>query len=124
MRAVKSTDTTPEMQVRRFVHKLGYRYRLHRQDLPGKPDIVFPRLKRVLFVNGCFWHGHACARGDRPPKNNAEYWKAKIEKNRLRDSRHQETLTAQGWKSLIIWECALAKNRAATEHDIRQFLAE
>jgi DNA mismatch endonuclease, patch repair protein len=85
MRAVKGSDTAPEMMVRSLAHRMGYRFRLHRKDLPGKPDIVFPKLCKVVFVNGCFWHGHNCARGARAPKANAEYWRTKITRNSLRD---------------------------------------
>src|ERR1700735_2034876 len=86
MRAIKSKNTFPEMQVRRFVHGLGYRFRLHRKDLPGTPDLVFPRLKCAIFVHGCFWHGHGCLRGARVPKTNTKYWTAKIERNIARDA--------------------------------------
>src|SRR5205814_5907334 len=85
MRAVKGRDTAPEMTVRRIVHGMGYRYRLHRKDLPGKPDLVFPRDHKVIFVHGCFWHGHDCQRGARAPKMNADYWSTKIARNRNRD---------------------------------------
>lgn len=107
MRAVKSRDTTPEMIVRRTVHAMGKRYRLHRDDLPGKPDLTFPRLRKVIFVHGCFWHGHDCKRGARQPKENAEYWLKKISRNRERDVRSQDELQAMGWDILVIWECEL-----------------
>jgi DNA mismatch endonuclease (patch repair protein) len=107
MRAVKSTDTAPEMAIRRMAHLMGYRFRLHRKDLPGKPDLVFPRLHKVVFVHGCFWHGHQCARGARAPKANAEYWRAKIMRNGLRDSANIAALKAKGWQVAIIWECEL-----------------
>lgn len=105
MRAVKSKDTTPELLVRRLVHSLGFRFRLHRRDLPGNPDLTFPRLQRVIFVNGCFWHGHDCARGARIPKANRSYWTAKINRNRERDVRTRKELRALGWKVLVVWEC-------------------
>lgn len=107
MRAVKSTGTRPELQVRRMVHALGYRFRLHRQDLPGKPDLVLPRLFKVIFVHGCFWHGHPCARGARMPKANAEYWQAKIGRNVARDARHLKALKNAGWRVAVVWECEL-----------------
>jgi len=107
MRAVKGRDTTPEMMVRRMVHSMGKRYRLHRDDLPGKPDLTFPRLKKIIFVHGCFWHGHDCKRGARQPKENAAYWKKKIRRNKERDAESQEALRAMGWDVLIIWECEL-----------------
>lgn len=107
MRAVKGRDTTPEMMVRRLVHAMGKRYRLHRDDLPGKPDLTFPGLKKIIFVHGCFWHGHECKRGARQPKENAAYWKKKIRRNKERDAESQEALRAMGWDVLIIWECEL-----------------
>ncbi|MFT4508966.1 very short patch repair endonuclease [Caballeronia sp. 15711] len=105
MRAVKSRDTAPEMLVRRLVFAMGYRYRLHAKHLPGKPDLVFASRAKVVFVHGCFWHGHHCARGNRLPKNNAEYWRLKIGQNLVRDSTHVSQLEADGWNVLIIWEC-------------------
>ncbi|MFZ2447437.1 MAG: very short patch repair endonuclease [Syntrophobacteraceae bacterium] len=107
MRAVKSRDTTPEMIVRRMVHAMGKRYRLHRDDLPGKPDLTFPRMRKIIFVHGCFWHGHDCKRGDRQPKDNAEYWLKKISQNKERDARSQDALKSMGWDVLVIWECEL-----------------
>lgn len=107
MRAVRSRDTQPEMIVRRAAHALGYRFRLHREDLPGSPDLAFPSRKKAVFVHGCFWHGHDCPRGARMPKANAEYWAAKICRNRARDARVQGELAALGWKTLTIWECEL-----------------
>jgi len=107
MRAVKSRDTTPEMIVRRLVHSMGYRYRLHRKDLPGKPDLTFQSRRKVIFVHGCFWHGHECKRGTRVPKTNREYWEAKIARNRERDIQHYEELSLVGWDVFVIWECQL-----------------
>ena len=109
MRAVKGRDTKPEMTVRHAAHALGYRFRLHRKDLPGSPDLVFPRLKKVIFVHGCFWHGHDCARGARAPKTNAEYWQAKIAQNVARDARVLGKLDVLGWETLTIWECELRR---------------
>lgn len=114
MRAVKGRDTGPEMIVRRAAHALGYRFRLHRRDLPGRPDLAFPRLKTAIFVHGCFWHGHDCARGSRVPKTNTEYWRAKIARNMARDERVRAELGALGWKPLTIWECEL-KNRCSLD---------
>ncbi len=121
MRAVKATDTAPEMAVRRMVHRMGYRFRLHRKDLPGKPDLVFPRLRKAIFVHGCFWHGHGCARGARAPKRNAEYWSAKISRNSLRDAGNLTALKAQGWRAAVIWECEL-KNPAGVKKRLARFL--
>src|SRR5215467_11698981 len=88
MRAVKSRDTKPELIIRSLAHRMGYRFRLYRKDLPGCPDLVFPRLRKVVFVHGCFWHGHDCGRGARIPKANAEYWRSKIARNSARDAGH------------------------------------
>lgn len=105
MRAVKCKDTVPEMVVRRLVHSLGYRYRLHRNDLPGKPDLVFGPRRKLIFVHGCFWHGHTCKRGNRQPKTNANYWRKKIQVNKERDKSTLEELRARGWEILVLWEC-------------------
>lgn len=107
MRAVKSQNTRPEMIVRRLIYALGHRYRLHASDLPGKPDIVFRSRSKVVFVHGCFWHGHDCPRGARPPRHNAEYWSAKIGRNRSRDAETAAQLTQMGWASLVVWECEI-----------------
>ncbi|TKT70874.1 DNA mismatch endonuclease Vsr [Afipia massiliensis] len=109
MRAVKSRDTAPELLVRRMIHRLGYRYRLHRKDLPGKPDLAFIKARKVVFVHGCFWHGHTCDRGRRVPKTNTAYWLKKISRNRVRDSNSVKALRKMGWKTLILWECKLKK---------------
>ena len=109
MRAVKGANTAPELAVRSMVHRMGYRFRLHRRDLPGKPDLVFPRRKKVVFVHGCFWHGHDCARGARMPKANADYWRAKIARNRSRDAVHLKALETVGWRAAVVWECELKK---------------
>ncbi|WP_448204334.1 very short patch repair endonuclease [Azospirillum sp. sgz302134] len=121
MRAVKSRDTGPEMKVRRLVHGLGFRYRLHRKDLPGKPDLVFATRRCVIFVHGCFWHGHDCPRGNRMPQTNAEYWSAKISRNRERDISVIDALKQKEWSPLIIWECEL-KDLPRLEERICTFL--
>jgi DNA mismatch endonuclease (patch repair protein) len=118
MRRVKGKDTGPEMRVRRLLTRLGLRYRLHRADLPGKPDIVMPGRRLAIFVHGCFWHGHDCARGARAPKSNADYWQAKIGRNRARDVQHRAALEAAGWRVLTLWECDL-KDEAALEQALR-----
>lgn len=107
MRRVKGKDTTPELAVRKALTRLGARYRLHRKDLPGKPDIVLPGRKLVLFVHGCFWHGHDCARGARVPKQNRDYWVGKVARNRARDAASRDALMALGWRVETIWECDL-----------------
>lgn len=107
MRAVKGADTTPERKVREAVCALGYarRYRLQGAHLPGKPDLVFGALRKVIFVHGCFWHGHDCKRGARQPKDNSAYWRAKIGRNRTRDGATLAALEADGWSVLTVWEC-------------------
>jgi DNA mismatch endonuclease, patch repair protein len=107
MRRVKGKDTSPELAVRRALTRLGARYRLHRKDLPGKPDIVLAGCKLALFVDGCFWHGHDCARGGRVPKQNRDYWVGKVARNVARDAKSREALAALGWRVERIWECDL-----------------
>jgi DNA mismatch endonuclease (patch repair protein) len=121
MRRVKGRDTTPEMTVRRALTRLGARYRLHRKDLPGNPDIVMPGRRLAIFVHGCFWHGHDCARGARVPKQNREYWVAKVGRNLARDARNAEALAAAGWRVETIWECEL-KDAAALEARLQHLL--
>lgn len=123
MRAVKSTDTTPEMIVRRLVHGLGYRYRLQRNDLPGKPDLTFVGRRKIVMVNGCFWHGHDCTRGARQPKSNSDYWKAKIGRNVARDAVNLAALQQLGWDVLTIWECETrTTDRSILERRLHEFL--
>lgn len=112
MRRVKSKATAPELKVRRALTALGVRYRLNRKDLPGSPDVVMPGRKLAIFVHGCFWHGHDCARGSRVPKANREYWTAKVARNVARDTRCRDELAALGWRVETIWECEL-KDEAA-----------
>ena len=107
MARVKGKNTTPELKVRRLLHRLGARFRLHRKDLPGAPDIVLPARHLAIFVHGCFWHGHDCARGARVPKQNRDYWVGKVERNRTRDLVSQTALEAAGWRVEAIWECEL-----------------
>src|SRR5476651_1524281 len=107
MRRVKGRGTSPELRVRRLIWSLGGRYRLNRADLPGKPDIVMPGRRLALFVHGCFWHGHDCARGARVPKQNRDYWVGKVARNRARDTQSHEALAALGWRVETIWECDL-----------------
>jgi DNA mismatch endonuclease (patch repair protein) len=121
MRRVKGRDTGPELIVRRALTRLGARYRLHRKDLPGQPDVVLPGRRLALFVHGCFWHGHDCARGAQVPKQNRDYWLAKVRRNRERDARNQAALEADGWRVETIWECEL-KDAAALEARLRRLL--
>ncbi len=104
MAAVKSKDTTPELVVRRLVHALGYRYRLHARSLPGTPDLVFPRLRKIINVNGCFWHMHGCPRC-RVPSSRRAYWIGKMRRNAARDKRTQRELRRNGWQVMVVWEC-------------------
>ena len=105
MRSVRSKNTYPELAVRRAAHAMGYRFRLHRRDLPGQPDLVFPRHKSVIFINGCFWHAHkGCPKGT-VPATNREFWMTKLERNSERDRKNQEALADIGWRVLVIWEC-------------------
>ncbi len=121
MGRVRGKDTSPEMKVRRLLWRMGRRYRLHRKDLPGTPDIVLPGRRTVVQVQGCFWHGHDCPRGGRQPKANADYWSAKIARNRARDARTHRALTEQGWRVIEVWECEL-KYEAALEARLRAAL--
>ena len=115
MARVKSKDTRPELLLRRLLHGLGYRYRLHRRDLPGRPDIVFPSRKKVVFVNGCFWHSHSgCPRATRPVANR-EYWLAKLKNNSERDERNLSLLEESGWQTATVWECQLADLEAVAQ---------
>ena len=114
MARVKSKDTTPERTVRRVLTRLGARYRLHRRDLPGHPDIVLPGHRLAIFVHVCFWHGHDCARGSRVPKNNRDYWLAKVGRNVARDARAIAALETDGWRVEVVWECDLKDETALT----------
>lgn len=107
MAAIKSNDTKPEMLVRRHLHGFGYRYSLHNKKLPGRPDIVLRRYKTVIFVNGCFWHGHEGCKYYRLPKSNTDFWLTKIAQNRVRDERDIQELCRLGWRVIVIWECEL-----------------
>lgn len=125
MRAVKSADTAPERAVRAAVRALGYarRYRLNGAGLPGKPDLVFAPMRKAIFVHGCFWHGHACKRGARAPKQNAAYWRAKIARNMARDEAALAALAADGWSTLVVWECEV-RDAAALKVKLAAFLKQ
>ena len=122
MRAIRSKDTQPEMAVRSLVHKLGYRFRLHRQDLPGKPDLAFPALRKVIFVHGCFWHSHACKTG-LIPKSNRDFWLPKLRQNKARDLKNIDALKQLGWNALVIWQCEL-KETSAVRLRVKRFLGQ
>jgi DNA mismatch endonuclease, patch repair protein len=123
MRAIRSKNTAPERLVRSTLHRLGYRFRLHAADLPGKPDIILRPRRAVIFVHGCFWHGHGCARGGRAPKTNRDYWERKIARNRERDAEILSKISALGYRCLTLWECGL-KDEAALAAQLKAFLTE
>ncbi|MEO5357150.1 MAG: very short patch repair endonuclease [Nitrospirae bacterium YQR-1] len=112
MRAIQSKDTKPEMIVRRLAHRMGYRFRLHRKDLPGTPDMVFPSRHAVIFIHGCFWHLHSDpnCKDARTPKSKTNYWQPKLVHNQTRDAKHEATLKLQGWRVLVLWECKIKDN--------------
>ena len=121
MAAVRSRDTTPEKFVRSLLHRLGYRFRLHRKDLPGCPDIVLPRHRAVVFVHGCFWHAHRCKAGDRLPATNTEFWRNKRNQNVIRDTTAIGRLRKFGWRVLIVWECE-TKDAVAIAGKVKRLL--
>lgn len=121
MRRITSSDTRPELVVRRLLHGMGYRYRLHRKDLPGKPDIVLGPRQKAIFVHGCFWHQHAACRAGRIPGSNSQYWVPKLRRNVERDALTQQALAAGGWEVLVIWECQI-KDRAGLADTLRSFI--
>lgn len=120
MSRIRSKGMKPEMLVRSVAHRMGYRFRLHAPDLPGKPDLVFRSRRKVIFVNGCFWHGHTCKEGLREPKSNIDYWRAKIARNRTRDIANREKLKAKQWSILTIWEC---EPEETIREKLREFLS-
>lgn len=123
MSRVRGKNTAPEMKLRRLIHGMGYRYRLHVGDLPGKPDLVFPSRHAVIFMHGCFWHRHANCKLARLPKSKLDFWETKLEENRQRDLRYRERLMAMGWRVLIVWECEL-QNLDHVSRVVREFLGE
>lgn len=120
MQAVRGKDTAPEWTVRRLLHRLGYRYRLHRKNLPGKPDLVFPARKNAIFVHGCFWHAHGCRYG-RAPKSRLDYWLPKLDENKRRDAENVRQLEALGWKVLTVWQCETREIESLTAR-LKSFL--
>lgn len=124
MRRIRSSDTAPEIAVRLLVRTLGFPgYRLHRKDLPGKPDIAYVGRKKAIFVHGCFWHGHDCKEGSRRPKSNTGYWLPKIENNARRDAAHVAELQSKDWSVLVVWECELRDPSKVTQR-LSGFFAE
>jgi DNA mismatch endonuclease, patch repair protein len=123
MRRIRSVHTKPELLVRSAVHAMGYRFRLHRTDLPGKPDMVFPRLGKIIEVRGCFWHQHAGCIDSHVPASNREYWEAKLVRNAQRDRANLRALRKLGWQVLVVWECE-ARNAARLARRLRRFLGD
>ncbi|CAB5279042.1 DNA mismatch endonuclease Vsr [Burkholderia multivorans] len=124
MRRIRSKNTGPEMAVRQLLRGLGFTgYRLHRKELPGKPDIAFVGRKKAIMIHGCFWHGHDCKEGLRRPKSNADYWIPKISRNQARDAEHAKQLTQMEWSVLTVWECEL-RDLPTLAHRLLQFLAK
>jgi DNA mismatch endonuclease (patch repair protein) len=111
MSRIRGKNTKPELVVRSTLHRLGYRYTLHPAHIPGHPDLTFPARSKVIFVHGCFWHGHDCAHGRRRPGSNVEFWERKYRENRSRDARKQAALKVLGWNVLVVWECEVKANR-------------
>jgi DNA mismatch endonuclease (patch repair protein) len=122
MRAVNNKNTGPEITVRRLLHAMGYRFRLHRKDLPGKPDIVLPRYRKVIFVHGCFWHWHGCSKG-KLPKSRLDYWRPKLEANVNRDMVKIQQLRSAGWDVLVVWQCELKDAEALTQR-LQEFVED
>jgi len=122
MARVKNKNTAPELIVRKTLHRLGFRFRLHRSDLPGNPDIVLPRHHKIVFVHGCFWHGHTCPRGKRP-STRQDFWNRKLDGNQKRDKANQDKLKELGWEILIVWECQV-KNVDNLEKQLLDFMKD
>jgi len=122
MSRIRNKDTRPEIIVRSIVHRLGYRYALHRKDLPGKPDMVLTRHRKIIFIHGCFWHMHRCRYGRVKPATNAKFWQTKREGNVARDKRNLRKLRKEGWKVLVIWECQTQHQEKLTKK-LANFLA-
>ena len=121
MSLIRGKDSSPELKLRRLVHGMGFRYRLHVKDLPGKPDLVFPSRRAVIFMHGCFWHRHPGCKLARMPKSKSDFWRSKLEGNRERDLRNQEMLKKLGWHVLVIWECEM-ENIEKVSNKVREFL--
>jgi DNA mismatch endonuclease (patch repair protein) len=122
MRAIRSKGMKPELLVRRLVHSLGYRFRLHRRDLPGKPDLAFISRRKAIFVHGCFWHQHSDCREGRPPRSNTAYWGPKLARNVERDKQNETRLIEAGWKVLTVWECETTRSEELM-HKLETFLS-
>jgi DNA mismatch endonuclease, patch repair protein len=124
MSHISGKNTKPEIIIRKIAHSLGYRFRLHKKDLPGKPDIVFPKYKKVIFVNGCFWHGHKNCKRSKLPTTNKNFWKDKIEGNKKKDKGNLIRLKKLGWNYLVIWQCEIkVANHEKMKNKINKFLS-
>jgi DNA mismatch endonuclease (patch repair protein) len=123
MAKIRKRDTKPELVVRRCAHRLGYRFRLHRADLPGTPDLVFPALRKIILVNGCFWHQHTCRLGCKSPRTRQEYWLPKLARNVARDRLVRTELQRRGWSVLVVWECETRDHEALATH-LHAFLGD
>lgn len=121
MSRIRSQNTKPEILVRKLLHRMGYRFRLRRKDLPGCPDIALPRHRKVVFVHGCFWHGHEGCRRSKRPTTNTEFWNRKIDGNLARDAKTQADLTALGWSVLVVWQCEI-RDKGALQERLRAFM--
>ena len=121
MSRVRNRDTEPERRVRSVLHRMGFRFRLHRSDLPGRPDVVLPRLRKVIYVNGCFWHQHAGCAASARPKSNKDFWNSKLDANVVRDSAALVSVTDMGWQALVIWECE-TRDEQCLKEILSQFL--
>jgi len=125
MASIRGKDTHPEIAVRRVLHAMGFRFRLYRKDLPGKPDIVLPKLRTVIFVHGCYWHRHPCCKdGQRMPATNAEVWAKKFQANVARDKKNWEALETLGWRVLVLWECQTRDNLALAQYLFTELVSE
>jgi DNA mismatch endonuclease (patch repair protein) len=124
MAAIRSADTQPEMIVRRLLHRAGFRYRLHRKDLPGKPDLTLKKWKAVIQVHGCFFHAHGCHMVRRPPSDNAEFWTEKLSGNAARDLRNAEAIAVLGWRQLVVWQCAITGKSRLARTDLLDIIAD
>jgi DNA mismatch endonuclease, patch repair protein len=124
MKRIRSVDTRAEIVVRSLLHRAGFRFRLHNKQLPGKPDIVLKRYRTVIFVHGCFWHGHADCREGRRPKSNTEYWNRKLDRNLSRDAANAERLQELGWKRIVVWECELKNKESLKQRLISEINEE
>lgn len=122
MSSIRGRDTRPELVVRRLAHSFGYRFRLHLRNLPGQPDLVFPRHRKVIFVHGCFWHQHACRLGAKKPATRPEYWLPKLERNAARDVHNCNQLERSGWRVMVVWECE-TQDQVALAARIKSFLS-